>query len=62
MLRQTVYDVLVHSHLYVNPDPNISGKSQKQREEKLICAGKHTCNVQPKIHTQISERNSKEII
>ena len=62
MLRQNVYDVLLHSPLKVNPDPNISGKSQKQSEEKLIGAGKRTCNVHPKIHTQTSKRNSKEII
>ena len=62
MLRQNVNDVLLHSPLYVNTDPNISGKSQKQIEEKLIGGGKHTCNVQPKTHTQTSKRNSKEII
>ena len=50
MLRQNVYDVLLHSPLKDNPDPNISGKSQKKREKKLISAGKHTCNAQPKIH------------
>ena len=55
MLRQNVYDILVHSLLYVHPDTNISVKSQRKKRKNLSVLGNYTHT-----HTQTSKRNSKK--